>query len=88
MAQSLKTYLSNRTDVQGARRTLLEVSGELNLIKKQWENTPKTADNYQDILAAYKDAQAKYKDAERALNLAESNDSVDNDSMNRRKKVK
>ena len=88
MAQSLKTYLSNRTDVQGARRTLLEVSGELNLIKKQWENTPKTADNYQDILAAYKDAQAKYKAAERAKNLAESNARVDYDAMTSKKQVK
>ena len=88
MAQSLKTYLSNRTDVQGARRTWLEVSGELNVIKKQWESTPKTADNYQDILAAYKDAQAKYKAAERAKNLAESNARVDYDAMTSKKEVK
>jgi hypothetical protein len=88
LAQSLKTYLSNRTDVQGARRTWLEVSGELNVIKKQWESTSKTADNYQDVLAAYKDAQAKYKDAERAKNLAESNARVDYDAMTSKKEVK
>jgi hypothetical protein len=88
LAQSLKTYLSNRTDVQGARRNFFDVGADLATIKRQWESTPQTAANYQDILNAYKDAQAKYKDAERAKNLAESNARVDYDAMTSKKEVK
>lgn len=88
MAQSLKTYLSNRTDVQGARRKLLEVTGSFQTAKKQWENTPKSDPQYQDILAAYNKAKEEYSTAERAKNLAESNARVDYDAMTSKKDVK
>jgi hypothetical protein len=87
LAQSLKTYLSNRTDVQGARRNLLGAASILATAKKQWENTPQTAANYQDILTAYKNAQKAYDDFERAKNLAESNARVDYDAMTSKKDV-
>jgi hypothetical protein len=87
LAQSLKTYLSNRTDVQGARRKLLEVTGSLQTAKKQWENTPESDPQYQDILAAYKKAQQEYDTAERAKRLAESNARVDYDAMTSKKEV-
>jgi hypothetical protein len=87
LAQSLKTYLSNRTDVQGARRKLLEVTGSFQTAKKQWENTPESDPKYQDILAAYKKAQQEYDAAERAKNLAESNARVDYDAMTSKKEV-
>jgi hypothetical protein len=88
LAQSLKTYLSNRTDVQGARRKLLEVTGSFQTAKKQWENTPKSDPQYQDILAAYNKAKEEYSTAERAKNLAESNARVDYDAMTSKKDVK
>jgi hypothetical protein len=88
LAQSLKTYLSNRTDVQGARRKLLEVTGSFQTAKKQWENTPKSDPQYQDILAAYNRAKEEYSTAERAKNLAESNARVDYDAMTSKKDVK
>lgn len=81
MAQSLKTYLSNRTDVQGAARALLNYTNTYKAAKKQWEETPTSAANYQDILAAYNEAEAKYKELERAKNLAESNARVEYDAM-------
>jgi len=81
LAQSLKTYLSNRTDVQGARRKLLEVTGSFQTAKKQWENTPKSDPQYQDILAAYRKAEAEYNTADRAKRLAESNARVEYDAM-------
>ena len=81
MAQSLKTYLSNRTDVQGARRKLLEITGSLQIAKKQWENTSIDDPQYQDILAAYRKAEAEYNTADRAKRLAESNARVEYDAM-------
>jgi hypothetical protein len=88
LAQSLKTYLSNRTDVQGARRKLLEVTSNFQVAKKQWESTPKSDPQYQDILAAYKAAETEYKTAERAKNLAESNARVEYDAMTSKERNK
>lgn len=80
--------MSNRTDVQGARRKLLDLSAALSIAKKQWEGTARTAANYQDVLTAYQNAQKEYATAEREKNLAESNARVDYDAMTSKKDVK